>query len=277
MECVVKRFGCVLVGLVGLFGPAADLLAEDDEALVCRADFESADPYGIHETLSAHRLLDVVEGEGVDGSHALRATYEGYERGSRRIVSRIDLPKRMTEATLVYDVKFDEGFQFVRSGKLHGLGPDNPVTGGNEMKPDGWSARAVWVGRDGLRTYAYCQNKGGKYGQGPDRKLDFAFETNRYYSVSIHVKLNDPVDQANGSMRIYVNGKGVADHRGIQFRSEDGDHTTINQFLFSTFHGGSSPRFAPKDEAGNYTTVHAYFDNFAVYEGLHVREKPDQP
>ena len=254
---------------------ALPCLAEDKgkDQPICATDFEASDEHGLYEQLAGHERLDVVEGEGVDGGQGLRATYEGYPRGSQRIVVNHKLPQRLTEATLVYDVKFDKAFQFVRTGKLHGLGPDKKITGGNKMQPDGWSARAVWD-RSGVRSYVYCQNKDGKYGQGPDRRHKFDIPKGQYFSVTIYVKLNDPVDRANGVVRIYVNGKGVADHRGIQFRSVDGEKTKISHLLFSTFHGGSSPSSAPKDKDGDYTTVHAYFDNFAVYEGLHVREKP---
>ena len=42
----------------------------------------------------------------------------------------------------------------------------------------------------------------------------------------------------------------------------------IQRFLISTFHGGSSKSWAPKNEDGSYATVYARFDNFMVYEGL---------
>jgi len=251
-------------------------LAEDDvKAPLCATGFESPDEQGLYGRLLRDKRVEVVDDEGVDGSKALRVTYRGNQRGSERIVNTFKLDKPLDEATLVFDVKFDKDFQFRKGGKLHGLGPDNRVTGGNKMKPDGWSARAMWR-EDGLNTYVYCQDKDNQYGQGPDRSLDFQFEKQRYYSVCIYVKLNDPVDQANGSVRIYVNGKGVAEDRDIQFRAEDGDHTKITHLLFSTFHGGEDPSWAPRNEEGDYIDVHAYFDNFAVYEGKHIREKPGE-
>lgn len=254
-------------------------LAEEDDAQdaasapVCATGFESPDELGLYDRLLRDKRVAVVDDEGVDGSKALKVTYRGYKRGSERIVNTYKLARPLDEATLVFDVKFDQDFQFRKGGKLHGLGPDNRVTGGSKMKPDGWSARAMWD-EAGLHTYVYCQDKDKKYGQGPDRKLDFKFKKERYYSVCIYVKLNDPVNKSNGSVRIYVNGKGVAYDGKIQFRAEEGEHTKITHLLFSTFHGGDDPSWAPKDKNGDYTDVHAYFDNFAVYEGLHVRKRP---
>lgn len=245
----------------------------DADKPICATGFEKADELGLYDRLTRNERVEVVDGEGVEGSKALKVTYRGNKRGSERVVNTFKLDKPLDEATLVFDVKFDEDFQFRKGGKLHGLGPDHRITGGNEMKPDGWSARSMW-GKKGLNTYVYCQDKERKFGQGPDRKQDFQFETERYYSVSIHVKINNDVKKSNGSVRIYVDGKRVAEDHRIRFRGEDGEHTKITHLLFSTFHGGENPSWAPKDENGEYTDVYAYFDNFAVYEGEHIRHKP---
>lgn len=240
---------------------------------VCATDFESADAWGLYKRLVREELLEVRDGQGAQGSKALRATYRGNKQGSERISLGFELPRKMDEATLVFDVKFDEGFQFVKGGKLLGFGPDKHITGGHAMRPEGWSARAMWR-PNGVSSYVYCQNKSGRYGRSPKRMVEQPFETGRYYALSYYVKLNDPVDRANGVMRVYVDGKLVSEDRKIQFRSVDGENTKITALLFSTFHGGDDPSWAPKDEQGNYTDVYAYFDNLAVYEGLQVRKQP---
>lgn len=240
---------------------------------ICATGFEAPDDLGLYDRLNRDERVKVVDGQGVDGSKALRVTYRGNNKGSERVVNTYRLSRPLQEATMVFDVKFDKDFQFVKGGKLHGLGPDNRITGGSKVKPDGWSARAMWH-KNSLDTYVYCQDKDNRYGQPPDRKIDFQFKTQRYYAVSIYVKLNDPVEQANGIARIYVNNKLVSEDRKIRFRAEDGKHTQITHLLFSTFHGGDSSSWAPKDEDGKYTDVFAYFDNFAVYEGKSIRHKP---
>lgn len=235
----------------------------DDPAPVIFADFESSHPAFVHPQ------LEEVKAAGTNGSTGLRATYAGNEVGSARIVRQHVLPEKGTEYTLCYDVKFDEDFQFVRGGKLHGLGPARPITGGNPMRPDGWSARVTFGPEGRIRTYLYNQSQTGQYGTTKSAP-DFRFEKGRYHAVSLHVKLNDP-NEANGFAHIYVDGELQVAHDDVQFRGESGDHTLIDRVLFSTFHGGSNPDWAPKTEDGEYATVHATFDNFAVHRGRFVR------
>lgn len=271
----LRNYIYVLLALL-LSVHCTEAIASDNSDPICATGFESPDKLGLYDRLKRDDLVEVVDGKGVGGSKALKVTYRGNKEGSERIVNTFKLSRPLDEATLVFDVKFDEGFQFRKGGKLHGLGPNNRITGGHKVKPDGWSARAMWHA-DGLKTYVYCQNKENKYGQGPDQSLDFIFEKERYYAVSIYVKINDPIEKANGVARVYVDGKCIAEDRGIQFRAEGGDHTRITHLLFSTFHGGDSKSWAPKDKNGKYIDVYAYFDNFAVYEGQNVREKPGDP
>lgn len=265
------EFIVIFFTILGITGSgAADTSAEP----VLLEDFETTPPVGLGAKLLKRPNLSRVEGEGVGGSFALKTAYVGYEQGSKRHVLLYTLPERGTEYTLNYDVKFAEDFQFVRGGKLHGLGPDSPIAGGKEMRPDGWSARVVFTGNEEVRTYLYCQNKKGKYGVSR-RGKDFKLERGKYYAISLHVRLNDP-DKDNGFAHIYINGDQIIQHDKVQFRGIGGDNTLISKFLFSTFHGGHTPECAPRDKNGNYTTVHAYFDNIAVYPGKRIRPSPGE-
>ena len=243
------------------------------ESLVLFESFDADDPGDLHERLESHGRLSLAGGEGVDGSNGLMADYVGFDQGSERIVRRHSLDRGMSEATLCYDVKFPEEFQFVRGGKLHGLGPASPVTGGHAREPHRWSARVTFSRDDSVRTYVYDQTEDVTYGVGRGPGNGFTFSREQYHAVSMHMKLNDP-DEANGFVNIYVDGERVVTHDGLRIRGTGGENTLIQEFLFSTFHGGSSPQWAPVDEDGEYTTVHAYFDNFAVHEGEAIREAP---
>ena len=97
-----------------------------DGGPVLQIDFE--DPEDKHtKRLADHKSLKIVKRAGVNRSAALRATYEPYERGSRRMVRRLALPPSL-EYTLQFDVRFSRNFDFRRGGKLHGLGPDRAIT-----------------------------------------------------------------------------------------------------------------------------------------------------
>jgi hypothetical protein len=73
---------------------------------------------------------------------------------------------------------------------------------------------------------------------------------------------------------LYVDGDLVDSHAGLRFRGEDSDASLINKFMFSSFHGGHMPDWAPRDADGNYTTVYAVFDNISVYKGKRIRPAP---
>lgn len=223
--------------------------------------------------LVRHRAITVVDGEGVDGSHAVRVTYHGSSRGSERVVATHSLQIRSKEATLIYDVKFCEGFKFVKGGKLHGLGPANTVTGGLEGGPEQWSARVIFRRDGGVGTYVYHQGRPDKYGT-ESAAPAFQFRPNQYYSISLYVHVNEPATAKNGYADIYVNGEKVASQNDIQFRLTDNGAALISKLLFNTFHGGHTQDFAPRKSDGSYTTECAYFDNFAVYPHLKIRRRP---
>jgi N-sulfoglucosamine sulfohydrolase len=238
---------------------------------VLAMDFETVPPGGPAERLLQHEKLTLAPGAGVGASTGLRAEYTGYEEGSERIVKRLYLPGPGLEFSLNYDVRFDRDFQFVKGGKLLGLGPDRHITGGRPIVPEGWSARVMFRSGGAARLYTYHQDMPGQYGDPGEIQQPFRFERDRYYSVSLHVRVNDPPEAANGFSRLYIDGELIERHEDLRLRGTPGKASLINKFMFSSFHGGHMPEWAPRDEQGNYMTVHATFDNIAVYEGEHVR------
>jgi N-sulfoglucosamine sulfohydrolase len=238
---------------------------------VLSMDFESVTPGGPEDHLLQHPKLTLAPGAGVQGSKGLRAEYTSYDRGSERIVRHVFLPEPGPEFSLNYDVSFDEDFQFVRGGKLLGLGPEKHITGGRPIRPEGWSARVTFKDEGGIKLYTYHQDMKGQYGDRGAVQAPFRFEKGRYYSVSLHVRVNDPPEASNGFSRLYVDGRLIEQHENLRLRGAGGEVTMINKFMFSSFHGGHEPEWAPRDKNGNYTTVHATFDNISVHEGEHIR------
>ena len=226
-------------------------------------NFDSLGGFG--QLLLSDRRVQLIRKGGPDGSKAIRVSYVGSKAGSERVVAGYPLKQAVTEATLAFDVRFGEDFQWVKGGKLHGLGPENPVTGGNPREPHRWSARIMFAGDGRSKSYLYEQSPDKKYGVG-DTSSAPVFKKGVWHKVRIQVKLNTP-GKADGRFAVHVDGKQVNKQDGIEFRGRGGKDTLISRMLFSTFHGGHTPAYAPKDDKRNFITVHADFDNFLVTEG----------
>jgi hypothetical protein len=239
-------------------------------------NFEKKDNSKIFQRLfNTENLVEIVPGSGVNHSAGLRVTYVANEVGSRRIVSRFELSEAVTEASLLYDVKFEDDFQFVKGGKIHGLGPANPIAAGDPMNPNGWSSRIMFFDQGKVASYLYHQRKSGKYG---DTRIDenFKFQTGKFYAVTLYTKINSSAETADGEAWVYIDGKRIVGQSNVQFWKSDQELSKISKFMFSTFFGGHEPSWAPKDVSGKFKDVHAIFDNFVVEKGHKIRTSPGQ-
>jgi len=214
------------------------------------------------QVLLAKNNIELSQGNGPDGSNAIRVSYVGYKRGSKRAIVHYPLNILSEEAILSFDVLFDDDFQWVLGGKLHGLGPQNIISGGKKRQPDGWSARVLFKKNGECATYIYDQVSKRKYGIKKKSNIP-AFKKGQWHHVRFYLKLNDP-NYSNGYARIIIDNKLVVNHENLVLRSIGGDETLIQTFMFSTFHGGHKPKWSPVDNNGEYTTVYAYFDNFKI-------------
>ncbi|MGJ8655829.1 MAG: polysaccharide lyase [Akkermansiaceae bacterium] len=221
---------------------------------------------GLAKRLIGHKHVTLAKGGGKDSTDGIRVAYVGYGRGSERVVMRYPLGKKVKEATLSFDVKFDEKFQWVLGGKLHGLGPKSPVTGGEERHPERWSARMMFKSKGRCQPYLYDQDETKKWGVGQPTEKP-VFNAGQWHHVVFQVRLND-LGKSNGLARVFIDKQLVLEHANVEFRGADGVETQIQQFLFSTFHGGHTAKWSPVDAEGKFTTVYAYYDNFVVRKGL---------
>lgn len=233
-----------------------------DERILLSEDFNNGANTGLAKVLLSNSRITLAEGAGADGSDAIRVAYIGYQRGSKRVLARYPLATKADQATLSFDVRFDKDFQWKLGGKLHGLGPQRMVSGGNQRRPDGWSARIMFRKGGRCSTYLYDQTNEKKYGIGQTTDNP-VFVAGQWHHVVLQVGLNEPAS-ANGFARILIDDREVLNTTNVTFRGEGGSNTRIQKFLFSTFHGGSTPKWAPIDSQGHPTTVYAWFDNFMV-------------
>ena len=214
---------------------------------------------GSTQETRSHRLLEFVEDDQV-----IRASYEPYESGSRRVLYSYDV-SRSNEYTLSYRVKFDKNFEFVKGGKLHGVGPLVKTTGCRPESKEGWSSRVMFGAEGRVKLYLYEQDRKQRCGRGVSTISDFKFETDRWYTVSIYTKLNSRGDRNDGTAKLYIDGVQLAQADNLRFRGVINNNTEIQSFLFSTFHGGSNESWSPSQ------TVKANFDDFVMVKGDYPR------
>lgn len=249
--------------VLGLIVGLVSLAAQAGPAVIAET-FDGASKSCIRQQLEGKDSARIA-GVGREGN-GVRVRYMGTDHGSERTVFQCRLPEKGPEYTLSYDVKFDKDFQFVKGGKLHGLGPDRVMSGGDGKAPDGWSARVVFNKGGAVEVYVYNQGQAGDYGQ-ILRAKDFRFEPGQYYRISLYVKVNSSAAASDGVVRLTIDDKVLVERTDIRYRGVDGDKGLISRVLFSTFHGGAASDWAPKDGSGKYTAVYADFDNFVVTKG----------
>ncbi|MDX1693848.1 MAG: discoidin domain-containing protein [Ketobacteraceae bacterium] len=231
---------------------------------VYRQSFESQ---ALGSSWLGNSLASVQASCGVNNSRCLQVRYEPYSSGSRRLVKDIPIPPAR-EYTLQYDVKFDPGFEFIKGGKMHGLGPKYKTTGCKPIEEDGWSVRVMWRRNGRAEMYNYHQDR--QHNCGDSRLADFYFNKSGYQAVSLYVRVNSASDRSDGETALFINGREVSRWDNIRLRSVINRDTEINRFLFSTFHGGADSSWSPSK------TVYAYYDNFAIVPGLAVRQRPGE-
>jgi hypothetical protein len=170
------------------------------------------------------------------------------------------LPPRTTYE-LEYRVRFSSDFDWRRGGKLPGLAGGSVPVGGN-FDPDGFSSRYMWREDGRLVVYLYwagqasaARERGRQYGV--DLDCGITLERGRDYRLRQRITLNTP-GEADGQLQVWVDGRPVLERGDLLFRDQPGKTWQIDRFLFSTFHGGNDPTWAPKHDC------RAEFDDIVV-------------
>lgn len=174
---------------------------------------------------------------------------------------RFPMGRRET-AELSYTVRFGEGFEWVKGGKLPGLcgGPEN-VSGGRPADgTNGFSARLMWR-RDGRgEAYLYHQDQPDRYGDQVPFPPDFRFATGIDLRIRLRVSMNEPGER-NGSIRVWIRAGEDAEREVVRredLRWRSVDSFGIDSLYFETFHGGSDRSWTPSKPC------HAEFGDFVV-------------
>lgn len=266
--------------------------------------------------LRAHVADSSDVGFGACGS-AIRVTYpEGevgrgvgwyWKLGGGRTDTPVRSPIMGLEAgggypdiSFAFRVKFGEDLEFVRTGKLAGVGGGMANTGG--LKPtgtDGWSVRFVWNAdevpepdRANAGLYVYHPHQPDDFGQTlplvfnppqaviragdprlydaeteepidfTDERFTFAqFEAGQWVHLEVRVRLNTPGEH-DGSVYAWVNDELVLNLGGFAFRGQfaSDDELLARWVLMDSIYGGDTADFAPVKDE------EIFFDDFVVSE-----------
>lgn len=196
------------------------------------------------------------------GDRKLRITYPagGVGTGESGGQAVIDLGNDFSDLSFRQSVRFEEGFDWQRGGKLPGLSSDGSQwSGGNAPRDgEGYSARYMW--RDGGRAvlYLYHADQGRSYGDEID--LGFSFEAGKEYTLTQRIVRNSE-DKRNGLLDVWMSVDGsphqkVLERRDVLFGRGDAGYT--DSLYFSTYFGGGDSTWAPD------TISYATFDDFIV-------------
>ncbi|MEC8012418.1 MAG: hypothetical protein VX185_16815 [Pseudomonadota bacterium] len=248
----VKNY-IMAAGAVLTMGVSVPAMAVDNDILI--DNFETLALGVPWPKVSDTEIIDHC-GLSDDSNKCLRVTYTPEWNGSTRLTRNIEIPAH-DHYVLSYDVMFEEGFEFVQGGKLHGLGPETPVTGCDTVNPEGWSARVVWGPNGSVRNYFYDQDKQEACGVG-SYSASRTFEAGKWSHVQLEVKLNTAAAPTSGYVKMTVDDQVVAFNKNLHLRSTFNNDSLIQNLMFSTFFGGNTEDWAPSK------TVHARFDNFKV-------------
>lgn len=187
--------------------------------------------------------------QSINNGKEVRVTYTPNLNGSPRIVAYHPFSSKFANNISVsYDVMFEEGFEWARGGKLHGIrGGDLSIeaSGCVPANPNAWSARAIWRKNAAVELYLYDQSRsdnGNQCGNSYISKPGI-LPINEWFKVTLEVVLNTQ-NQPNGIGRLYINNKLIIEKTDVKWRGVISG-ATINHFSFSTFYGGNDPSWAP--------------------------------
>lgn len=216
-------------------------------------------------------LSTVTGTAAIAGDKALRVDYPAGgvgpgETGTQWPIRFADfngaIPAGYDSLFLRYYVYFEEGFDFVKGGKLPGLmgGEDSwSRSGGNQ--PDGtngWTMRFMW--RTGGEAVVYAYLPPGKYKEGDwgtDIALNRAFTTGKWICIEQFIQVNT-IGNEDGKLKVWMDDELVLDLDDVLYRTVDNDAGKIGGIYVSTFHGGNTADWAPS------VTSYARFDGFVA-------------
>lgn len=197
------------------------------------------------------------------GNASLRVSYPKGGVGPSQ--TGVQAPLQLAPATqyyVSYWLRFSDDFSWGTTnegGKLPGLASGQNCSGCTTCTgTNGFSARLMWRKGGKAVLYLYDMDKkescGDDYALKTPAKTDFVFQKGQWYQVVERVKVNTAANH-DGEVEVWLNGQSAIQVNGLQFVN-NGDK--VDNFYFSTFHGGSDATWAPKNDCA------IWFDDVVV-------------
>ncbi len=234
----------------------------DDENIGAyrNSDFDSDDDW---TSVRWNEVDDRAQIVDVSGNKKLRMTYPAgaYGSGNSGGQALVDLGNDHKELYFRQTVRFEDGFDWQRGGKLPGLSSGGSTwSGGNKpSQGEGFSARYMWRDNGRAILYLYHRDQASNYGDEID--LGFYFTKNSDYTITQRIRRNTDTG-ADGVVEVWVSVGGGAHQKVLSrsnFRLGAGNtYGHIDSLYFSTYFGGGDPSWAPD------TTSYITFDDFVV-------------
>ncbi|CAE6532689.1 unnamed protein product [Rhizoctonia solani] len=245
--------------------PAASTLALTDSAL----GIQKSTPGFSRRTVQID-ALDTYEALFPEGSINPQGAIKG---GFGCYLERTEF-ERARDVVFAYSVKFEDGFDFVKGGKLPGLyGGSTPelaygCSGGRQDGRDKcFNLRLMWRPKGAGEIYTYLPNTPAnqetiqavpKTHCNPDfgwsvARGSFRFKPGEWTTIAERVRLND-VGCANGVIQLWANGELVVDIQGLEIRVDE--EVVFRGAHFQTFFGGKGEDWAStKDQRAYFGAV----------------------
>ncbi|WP_291858230.1 polysaccharide lyase [Marinilabilia sp.] len=154
--------------------------------------------------------------------------------------------KSVETVFLKYKLFIPPDFDFVKGGKLPGLGGGTGNTGGKVPSgSDGWSVRFMFKEQGEMCAYLYYPAMPDGFGEKLFLKSGgsrFLLPKGKWLKIGLEVQMNETAKE-NGFIRCFIDDELMLERRGLQFRSTD--KLKIDHLLFSTFFGGADFSYAP--------------------------------
>ena len=228
------------------------------------------------------RNTKIIQGDAANPSQVLEVIYPyTHYGGTGGNGWGSPLGDNYEEMYMTFKVKFKEGFEPKRGGKLHGLTGGDCPGGCQGVCHDGFSSRFTFWGDGGFTPYVYFPEQLKNCGQScsydntfcvyEDIQLTsekFVFEQGKWYELTMRVVMNDH-GVKNGIIETFVDGKLSQQKTGMLLR-ELGKTYGIDEFYFITFFGGGTDCLTDDPDescdAPNSKDEYTYFDDFFVWK-----------